>query len=235
MNNKAQLGLAFVAGLTIGSVVAGVIINRKYETLIQEELDSIDEWKKRMEREENAIDVEVETEEIFETDGSVLRYDNPETDRVDYTKPSIEELMDEKGYLVDYEGQEVDDEIDEDERAMHEYMTQPPSEDQPFVDDTEDLMVSRYPISFKAFTEDKPHYDKLTITYYEDDATLADDQDGIIPDIRATIGPDALQHFGWLSGSDDVVYIRNDDISVDFEVIRAEGSYDEIVMGITED
>ena len=74
---------------------------------------------------------------------------------------------------------------------------------------------------------DKPHvispdelgetgYKVENLTYYSDDV-LTDDFDNVIGDIEATIGKDALNHFG--DYGEDSVCIRNDKRKRDYEVL----------------
>lgn len=80
-----------------------------------------------------------------------------------------------------------------------------------------------YQISPQDFFEEMNHYDKITITYYEGDNTLADDRDGIIPDINTIIGSVPL--------TEETTYIRNNKMGADFEVIKVEEGYVEVVLG----
>lgn len=89
-------------------------------------------------------------------------------------------------------------------------------------------------ISFEEFSEDHDDYAKITITYYQGDDTLADENDGIVDDVTALIGDEAFTNFGNGSRDNNVVYIRNDSISTDFEVIRDPGKFSVIILGIEE-
>lgn len=67
-------------------------------------------------------------------------------------------------------------------------------------------------------------FEQQTLQYYEGDHVLTDINEIIIPDIEATIGPDALDHFGEF-GEEDIVRVRNTRLGIDYEVIRIHGSY----------
>jgi hypothetical protein len=92
-----------------------------------------------------------------------------------------------------------------------------------------------YVIGVEEFSEDMTHFDKLTIYYYEDDDTLVEGGEDIITDVDWTIGNDSLDHFGDNSDDPDIVYVRNERISVDYEVIRLPKSYAETVLGYEKD
>lgn len=89
-----------------------------------------------------------------------------------------------------------------------------------------------YVISVEEFMDGGEEYDKLTILYFNKDDTLVDERDQVIDDVEGVVGPDALDSFG--KGSDDanIVYVRNNSLSVDFEVVYDPRSYKEVVLGI---
>lgn len=71
-----------------------------------------------------------------------------------------------------------------------------------------------------------------TFTYYAGDSVLADENQDPVDDIRGTVGTEALDHFGLGSGDSRIVYVRNERIGIDFEIILHDGSYGEVVHGI---
>lgn len=85
-------------------------------------------------------------------------------------------------------------------------------------------------ISIEEYQDGNPHFDKCTLVYYELDNTLADEAEDIIPDVNSVIG-DGLLSFGELSEDADTVYIRNEALGIDYEVLRMEKSYLESVLG----
>ena len=86
-----------------------------------------------------------------------------------------------------------------------------------------------YPISYEEFSDDA--FEKDTITYYYGDDTLADTRDEIIDDVDRTVGRDFKDYFGWRSYDDDIVYVRNERLGLDFEVLYDAGTYQEEVLG----
>lgn len=107
-------------------------------------------------------------------------------------------------------------------------------------DEEEEEVVVRNPnepyvISVKEFMEDRLEYDKVTLSYFEDDDVLCDEREEVIPNVDATVGSDALTKFGVLSEDSKIVYVRNERTKTDFEVLRDSGSYSEIVLGFKEE
>lgn len=87
-----------------------------------------------------------------------------------------------------------------------------------------------YVISVAEFFEDNKTYQKLTITYYTADKVLVDDKDVPITDILRTVGL-GIHKFGEQSDDENIVYVRNDRLELDFEIVKDERSYTEVVLG----
>lgn len=78
-----------------------------------------------------------------------------------------------------------------------------------------------YIIDLSEYVNNDTLYNNNTLTYFEGDGVLVDDQMIPISNINQVVGNDNLQ-FG--NGSDDinVVYIRNEELEVDFEIVRTD-------------
>lgn len=85
-------------------------------------------------------------------------------------------------------------------------------------------MKKPYIISPEEFGEEY-EYDTETLLYYED-GVLADTDDNIINDVNGIIGFDSLNHFG--EYEDDSVFVRNERLKIDYEVLRYEGTYSDV-------
>jgi hypothetical protein len=86
-----------------------------------------------------------------------------------------------------------------------------------------------YVIGLEEFTEENENYNKITLTYYALDDTLADERDAPIRD-TSIIGVTFPELFGE-DPDPDIIYIRNDKLTVDFEVVKKEQSFTETVLG----
>lgn len=71
------------------------------------------------------------------------------------------------------------------------------------------------------------NYTQISLTYYSD-GVLADDEDEIIEDITNTVGDDFADHFG--DYEDDSVYIRNDRMKCEYEILRDNRSYEAVTV-----
>lgn len=76
-------------------------------------------------------------------------------------------------------------------------------------------------------------YDNVTFTYYEADDVLCNERDDVIDPAERDklIGEANLEKFGHGSGDASIVYIRNDHLEMQFEVVRSPNSYAEEVHG----
>lgn len=75
-----------------------------------------------------------------------------------------------------------------------------------------------YTISPDQFVNEEPYYDKITLEFFDDGILANAVSEEIIEDINAVIGNEALTKFG--EYEEDVVYVRNEKRSADYEVIR---------------
>jgi hypothetical protein len=69
-------------------------------------------------------------------------------------------------------------------------------------------------------------YEIISLTLYSD-GHLADDDDRLIEDIENTVGNDAIRYFD--KYEEDSVYVRNDRLKTDFEILLSQRSYLDVV------
>ena len=82
-----------------------------------------------------------------------------------------------------------------------------------------------YVISPDSFGE-MDDYNRISLTYYAD-GVLADEDDEVVDDVDATVGSDALNHFG--EYEDDSVFVRNDSRKCDYEILLDTRNYADVV------
>ena len=68
-------------------------------------------------------------------------------------------------------------------------------------------------------------YDEVSLTYYAD-GILTDEQGEPIEDLAGTVGEDYMTHFGEFE--DDSVFIRNERLQVDFEILADQRNYSDL-------
>lgn len=69
-------------------------------------------------------------------------------------------------------------------------------------------------------------YDRISLTYYADHI-LADDDDEMIENVEDVVGFGSLNHFG--EYEDDSVYVRNERLKVDYEILLDLRTYTEVL------
>lgn len=70
-------------------------------------------------------------------------------------------------------------------------------------------------------------YDEVSLTYYTGDGVLTDEQDVPVEDVAGTVGEDFAEHFG--DYEDDSVFVRNDHLKTDFEILADQRRYSDVV------
>lgn len=102
--------------------------------------------------------------------------------------------------------------------------------DQKYSNDTENdnsersNSVEPYVISPEEFGEVE-NYDKVSFTYYAD-GVLADEYDEVVENVDEIVGEESLTHFG--EYEDDSVFVRNDKLKCDYEILLDQRNYYDI-------
>lgn len=73
-------------------------------------------------------------------------------------------------------------------------------------------------------------YEQVTWTYYAKDGVVTDVHEDRIEDYAKFLGTDFIEMFGVGSDDENVVYIRNEVLMIDYEVVRSHGAYVEEVL-----
>jgi hypothetical protein len=113
-----------------------------------------------------------------------------------------------------------------------EYVTEEISEEEISGRDLEEPYV----ITREEYFENPNGYEQNKLTYFENDDMLVDDEDTPIlsQSVDSLVGEKNLSRFGIGSRSHNMVYIRNDELESDFEIIQNKGSYAKDVLGFVE-
>ena len=123
----------------------------------------------------------------------------------------------------------VDDAMSEEDKKEYNellknngYTNYAEKEEEEEMDDTREPYVIM-PDQFSELAD----YDTINLTYYADGVLASDDTDEIIDNVDELIGEDSLNHFGEFE--DDSVYVRNDERKCDYEILRDNRTYAEVV------
>lgn len=220
MNNKIIAIGGTALGLAVGSVAGYLFAKRQleqsYVELAQKEIAEARAYYNQLHKKG----------EEFETPGAVLQRRVPAKpngvdDRI-HEGPSdevLEKVLNGLRYHTDQPIIERPLEIMHGHPQSIEEEDAARSADAPYVLDIDEFMNSEV------------GYTNMTVTYFVQDGVLVDESDDIIEDIENWVGHYNLNRFGHRSNDQRIVYVRNERLEFDLEVIRDEGSYAELVAG----
>lgn len=186
--------LLFISGACVGSVVTWKLVEKKYQQIAQDEIDSVKEALGFV----NEPMKEDEPEDKDDEDDEDNRFDRD----TESAKEELANICKEQGY--DYNG--ISKKEGEEEMA----------ENKPYVISPEEF--------------DENGYKTKTLFYYNDD-TVTDDRGKVLSEksIEKLIGKESLTTFGQYES--DSVFVRNDDLKTDYEILADERNYHEMFMG----
>lgn len=228
-NNPFILAGVFVVGLGIGGFVAYKVAEKRLSAQFDQELDeqiaAAKAYRTRIAKEgefetpEGAVNALIPDEVVsavqsYQGRAKPVAYDKPET--ID-PRPPVEVVVENLEVTNTVNVVAKDDPRDWDYNAE--------------IADRELHPEIPYTISFEEFNENAPGHEQVTMTYYAMDDTLADSQDKPVDNTDYVVGDDNLNRFGHGSGDPNVVYVRNEKIDMDFEIVRSNGSYQKEVIG----
>jgi len=213
----------FVSGAGVGAFVANRYLENKWMKAAEAEIhDSMKEFYER----QNAI---------HEEDATVLDFDDRDK-AIAIAKGQNYTKNDELKAQYDLVGVDASEEDDWDALVEAEKREEENEFPEEYIHVEEaDRDSEPYVISFEDYNNTRDEYDKITLLYFAQDDTLTGEDEELDPSLEDHVGVDALDSFGIKSEDPDMVYIRNDDLGIDFEIIRLEKSYREAVLGIHEE
>ena len=85
-----------------------------------------------------------------------------------------------------------------------------------------------YVISHEEFMQGEKEYVQSSLRWYDGDDILVDDKNVPIDEVDMTVG-DCVHRFGHGSKDPRIVYVRNERMEVDFEVVKDDNSYASVV------
>lgn len=212
MNSKV---LYFIGGVVVGSAATFFVLKKRMEEIVDERVNDILEKERtsannRKKVAKNLVDENNKRKEDLMA-ANKISSDNGYVSVTHKDEPVAYNLFSNPPKAIDIhngidEGEDLEVSYAEDYEEGVE--SESPSEgisDRPYVIHPED------------FVNDRPFFDKITLEYYEDDVLCNAISEEIVTDIDRTIGRESLKHFG--EYEEDVVYVRNDRTSTDYEVI----------------
>lgn len=205
----AGVGVGVVAGFAAGYFIANHRLKTKYSKLAYDEIGRIREHYYAKERANQPkpplSEVRVEREEV-------VVEERPTRPPVPVQEPTG------RNVFTNYQARtEADESVwDYDEEAKIRLAL--------------DASVP-YIIHVDEFRENHAEHDQYTYTYYEADDVMANERDQTIDDLDETVGLGNLGRWGHGSNDSNIVYVRNERLRLDFEIVRDRGSFAEQTSG----
>jgi len=220
--------ISLASGAAAGYVVATKRLEEKYQEIADQEIAEAKDFYAQLNKAGKYSDPEKLAEKYADEEVPVA------------PKKSIGDsklVRDAAEAMVDYQGISTEKAK---EQSVHEITKNVFDEIQPEVEpEEEELLLERdeskpYVISYDEFMTGEKDYIQRNLVYYAGDNALVDEADQPIPAIDEVVGEDNLQRFGVASKDPNVVYVRNEIMSLDFEIARSEGKFAHEVLGFLE-
>lgn len=155
---------------------------------------------------------------------------SPDADMATIEQATIDDAKAKVAKLIERSGEELNEEEGEVDMTVTRNIFRD-GDDYPELDRSVRGASFPYIISLDEFEEGDQGFNRNSCTYYQKDNVLADDQDQPVDNVDEIIGRQNLQ-FGNSSGQKDIVFVRNMNMEVDFEIARSYGSFAEEVLEI---
>ena len=192
----------FLIGATVGTVAAWFSLKRYYEKIAQEEINSV----KTVYAEKKYVNTSTAKDE----NSNEKQEDNQHKADIARLKPDLVNYaakLQEEGYInyTEHSKKNIEEKREE------------------------SMLNKPYTISPDDYGENE-YYAQISLVYYAGDGVLADDEDEVMEDIEGTVGEDFAEHFG--EYEDDSVFIRNDRLRCDYEILKDNRSFSDVIKGL---
>lgn len=204
MNSKVASVVSFLSGCIIGSAITAKYLEKKYDELLQKEINSVKEV--------------LFSDNFMETLSLNKGEPNPDDDYQSIKVGVPGEIGVSPSPYTEY---------------LKKYKSNSDNPDFGKKLNREDAIKMNELSYITYITPDEygiyASYDQVSLIYFSD-GVLVDEMDNVINDISETLGSNFEDHFGE-NDDPDVIYIRNDNTRCEYEVTRDCRTYKEVVSG----
>lgn len=220
--------IALVVGASSGALVTKYILDKKYKEQLASETAEIRRYYTLIRKSDGSLGILGDQEVVEVVPSSeteeVEREDGPEMVRLPSKYIPVEDPRDLPETINIFGGnQEVYDLGPELDGPGGDVVSDDPLEGYTR------LSGHPYIISQYDFFNTNEDWEKATITYYLGDKVVLDEREYYLTDSDQIIGDRHLNMFGVLSDDPMVVYVRNERLSQDFEIIAMDGKYSDLL------
>lgn len=217
--NQLKVLLAFGVGSGLGYLVAYRMAKKSFESELEKEIADVKANYRLLRKE----DYETPTDFLEKKRPEILRDEAlaaMEINAIIEHAKLNEELAEEASRYNAFERADIPDKellpSDADE-TLYETLKGMRTDDAPF------------PISVAEYFDEHREYQKLSVTYFSGDNIVCYEDDSVMLDPEESFGLINLSRFGLASDSEHIVYVRNPRTSVDYEIVRDDGKYADMV------
>lgn len=189
--NIAKEAIIFGTGVAVGFAGGYFIFKAKYKKIADQEIEEVREYYSKKEQKKENKEPSEKSEEIS------IETIEKVADSV-YLRPSDESVKTNYHRIGDEEIMLAEEESPE-----------------------EDMPTKPYLITMDEYLNDGDDNEKLSLTYYNTDETLADDY-GELVDVEETISSDI---YNMLGQTNEDLYVRNPSLEIDYEIVHVDRSY----------
>lgn len=217
-SKEAIAAFSAISGAIAGAAAAYVVLMKKFEKEFQDRLDT------EVMATRNFYTVINKTQYPTPTDAALMLLDEENAEEVRQEMASYDETLSNLNYREIEEGESSLTEVVRNVFTDAANSTWDPEAEEAARDRTKPYILEHD----EFYESDR---DQSQLTWFEGDGVLADDKDEHIPDIDGVVGLANLEKFGHGSRDPNILYIRNEKLEVDFEIVLNEGKYTEQIMG----
>ncbi len=234
MTQRDEIILAFLCGATVSGVVVAAALDHKYKAkyaqLADDEIESVKDHYRMKEM------------DLLETQKAIASQPKPDLDRIvenlGYKEASeaanreSEEITESYKKVMADRAEELEEREAEEEENAFALATQPEWN----YDKEVAARIGKFPyvMHFEEYQQSECSH-QVTITYFEGDDVLVDESDEVISKKDEVVGMDNLGKFGYGSNDPNVVYVRNPQLDVEYEILLHKGHYAKEILGLNEE
>lgn len=207
---------ALVTGAAAGYFFAKKQLETRYEALMAQEVETTKEFYRRLYKKDGF--------ETAEEAARTLGISDDSDEVVDETAVVVAAAA-----LKSYQGVPPSEQVAKVVNIFRRTEQGDEEVDEPETMDDQDVP---FIISQKVFMQNDPEHTQCTVTWFELDKVLIDEREDRLDDYDNMVGANNLERFGHKSNDPNVVYVRNDSLQMDFEILLSRGKYTKDVLGL---
>jgi len=208
--------VSLAVGSAVGYFIALKILDKKYQDQLQQEVESTKKFYAKLYKKDE-----------FQTPESTIKEIAPGA------AEAAAALLNYKG-ISDAAFEVVDEKREFAQQVLHNIFAEKTTEEISDKEKRNRTEEAPYILSKDEFMESDSDYTQSTVTYFGGDKVLVDSREDIIEDVDMTVGEGNLERFGHGSGDPNVLYVRNDRLEIEFEILLSQGKYSKEVAGLEE-